>query len=120
MKKESIAILLRMYIGEQDKYEGKTLYHYIVEYLRKNHFAGVTVLRGIEGFGLASKIHSANILDLSTDEPIIIEIVDTQEKIEAFKKAYETWQISGSALITEEQVKIVQYGHHPNGNSENS
>jgi len=97
-------------MGEQDKYEGKTLYMYIVEYLRKNHYAGVTVLRGIEGYGKASKIHASNILELSSDEPIIIEIVDTVEKIEQFKQIYSTWNASASTLITQESVLIIQYG----------
>ncbi|MGI8419241.1 MAG: DUF190 domain-containing protein [Candidatus Levyibacteriota bacterium] len=111
MKEETQAVLLRMFIGEKDKCDGQTLYEYIVQYLARNHYAGVTVLRGIAGFGKASKVHTANILELSTDEPIIIEIVDTQEKIEEFKAAYDTWKVSGSALITEEKIKVIQYGH---------
>ena len=98
-----------MYIGEQDKHEGKPLYEYIVQYLRKNHFAGVTVLRGIAGFGKSSVIHSANILELSSNEPIVIEIVETEEKIEEFKKAYESWTIAGNVLIIEEKVKAIQH-----------
>ena len=80
MQKESTAILLRIYIGESDKHEGKTLYRWLAEHLRKNHFAGVTVLRGIEGFGKASKIHTSDLLELSSDLPIVIEIVDTKER----------------------------------------
>lgn len=110
MEQESTALLLRIYMGEKDKYQGKTLYMYIVEYLRTNHFAGVTVLRGIEGYGKASKIHTANILELSSDEPIIVEVVDREEKIEQFKQVYSTWDISASTLITQERVQIIQYG----------
>lgn len=105
-----MAILLRIFIGESDKYEGKELYEYVVEYLRKNHFAGVTVLRGIEGFGHKSLIHTANILDLSTDLPIVVEVVDTEEKIAELKHMFDTLNTGASMLITEEQVKIIRYG----------
>src|ERR1044072_5530056 len=90
MQKESTAVLLRIFVGESDKYEGKTLYRYLAEFLRKNHFAGVTVLRGIEGFGKASKIHTSDLLDLSSDLPIVIEIVDTEDRIEELKKIFDT------------------------------
>jgi len=110
MKKETNAILLRIFIGENDKYHGKNLYQYLVEYLRKNHFSGITVLRGISGFGKASKIHSSDLLELSSDLPIVIEIVDLPEKIEELKKMFDESDIIGSALITEENVRIIRYG----------
>lgn len=110
MKKESTAKLLRIFIGESDKYEGKNLYHYLVNYLRKNHYSGITVLRGITGFGKASKIHSSDLLELSSDLPIIIEIVDTEDKVVQLKKVFEETDMIGSALITEETVNIIQYG----------
>lgn len=112
MKEESIATLLRIFIGESDKHDGKVLYEYLVEQLRKNHFAGVTVLRGIEGFGHKSLIHSANVLDLSTDLPIIVEIVDSEERIEELKKMIDEMEIHKEVgmLITEEKVKVVKYG----------
>jgi len=110
MQKESSAVLIRVFIGESDKYKGKNLYLFLVEWLRKNHFAGVTVLRGITGFGKASKIHSSNLLELSSDLPIVIEIVDREEKIEEMKKMFDDTDCIGSALITEEKVKIYQYG----------
>ncbi len=81
------------------------------EYLRANHFSGVTVLRGITGFGKASKIHSSDLLALSSDLPIVIEIVDVPEKIEELKKVFDETNMIGSALITEEKVKIFQYGN---------
>ena len=111
MQKESTAVLIRIFIGESDKYKGKNLYNYLVQYLRENHFAGVTVLRGITGFGKASKIRSSDLLDISSDLPIVIEIVDTENKIEELKKAFESSDIMGSALITEEKVKIFKYGN---------
>jgi len=112
MKKESAAKLLRIFIGESDKYEGNNLYHYLVNYLRKNHYSGVTVLRGITGFGKASKIHTSDLLDLSSDLPIVIEIVDTEDKIEQLKKVFDETDMIGSALITEEAVKIIRYGNN--------
>ena len=110
MQKESTAILLRIFIGESDKYNNKNLYQSLTEYLRKNHYSGVTVLRGITGFGKASKVHSSDILALSSDLPIVIEIVDTEEKIEALKKVFNETNMIGSALITEEKVKVIKYG----------
>lgn len=110
MQKESIAVLLRIFIGESDKYNGTNLYNYLVKYLRENHYAGVTVLRGITGFGKASKIRSSDLLAISSDLPIVIEIVDTEDKIEDLKVFFETPGLMESALITEEKVKIIKYG----------
>jgi PII-like signaling protein len=110
MKKESTAKLLRIFIGESDKFKGKNLYQYLVEYLRKNNYSGITVLRGVTGFGIASKIHSSDLLELSSDLPIVIEIVDTNEQIESLKQIFEETNMIGSALITEENVKIIKYG----------
>ena len=110
MQKESEALLLRIFIGESDKFNGKNLYHYLTEYLRENHYAGVTVLRGITGFGKASVIRSSDLLDISSDLPIVIEIADTAEKIVQLKKVFEETNMIGSALITEEKIKIIKYG----------
>lgn len=110
MKKETLAILLRIFFGESDKFQGKNTYQFLVEYLRKNHFSGVTVLRGIEGFGHKSVVHTSNLLELSSDLPIVLEVVDTEEKIEALKKFIDENKIITSGLITEEKVKIWQYG----------
>lgn len=110
MQKESTAILLRIFIGESDKYKGSNLYNYLVKYLRENHFAGITVLRGITGYGKASKIRSSDLLEISSDLPIVIEIVDTKEKIEILKKFFDTPGLMESALITEEEVKVIKYG----------
>jgi PII-like signaling protein len=110
MQKESSAVLLRIFIGESDKYRGVNLYQYLVSYLRENHYSGVTVLRGITGFGKASKIRSSDLLDISSDLPVVIEIVDLEEKIELLKKVFEETDMIGSSLITEEKVKILRYG----------
>lgn len=110
MKKESSALLLRIFIGESDKFKGKNLYQYIVSYLRENHYSGVTVIRGITGYGKASKIRSSDLLDISSDLPVVIEIADTEEKIESLKKVFEETDMIGSSLITEEKIKIIRYG----------
>lgn len=110
MQKESTGTLLRIFIGESDKYEGKNLYRYLSNYLRENQYAGITVLRGITGYGKASKIHSSDLLELSSDLPIVIEIADTEENINRLKEVFEETNMIGSALITEEKVKIIKYG----------
>lgn len=110
MQQESTAVLLRIFIGESDKHDGKAFYEYLVKYLRAHHFSGATVLRGIEGYGHASKIHSANLLDLSTDLPVIIEVVDTEEKIGELKTMFEQLDNALSMLITQEKVTIIRYG----------
>jgi PII-like signaling protein len=83
--KEKEAVLLRIFIGESDKYEGKQLYRYLIEMLKKEGLAGATVIRGILGFGRTSIIRSPSILRLSTDLPIVVEVVDTKEKIDKIK-----------------------------------
>ena len=110
MKKESTAVLLRIFIGESDKYKGKNLYSYLVRYLRENHYSGITVLRGISGFGKASKIRSSDLLDISSDLPVVIEVVDSREMIEKLKSVFDSTDMIGSSLITEEVVKIIRYG----------
>ena len=106
-KKEEEAVLLRIFIGESDRYEGKPLYKYLVEMFKKEGLAGATVLRGIYGFGETSRIHTTSILRLSTDLPIVIEVVDKKEKIEKVKPRL--MEIIGEGIVTEEKVRIVLY-----------
>jgi PII-like signaling protein len=101
-------VLLRVYIGESDKHEGKPLYQWIVEMLRKEKIHGATVLRGILGFGAASHVHTTNILRLSQDLPLIVEVVDTQENIDRVLPQIEPY--IGDGLITSEKVKVIKYG----------
>ncbi|OYT52775.1 MAG: hypothetical protein B6U72_07505 [Candidatus Altiarchaeales archaeon ex4484_2] len=107
MKKETDAMLLRIFIGESDRYMGKPLHQYLVEFFRKEGLAGVTVLRGVSGYGKNSIVHTTSILRLSTDLPIIVEVVDKPDKIEDIKKKLEGVVTEG--LITEEKAKIVFY-----------
>ncbi len=107
MKKESEAILLRIFIGESDKYEGKPLYRHIIEMCKKEGIAGATVIRGIDGFGKTSHMHTTSILRLSTDLPILIEVADRKENIELLKEKLNGMIKEG--LVTEEKVKIFFY-----------
>jgi len=110
MKEETTAILLRIFVGESDRVNGKPLYQFLTEYLKENHYAGVTVLRGLTGYGHASKIHTANILTLSSDLPIVIEIVDYENRINELKEYLDDNNIIECGLITEEKVNIIRYG----------
>ncbi|MGB7036855.1 MAG: DUF190 domain-containing protein [Xanthobacteraceae bacterium] len=102
------AVLLRIYFGEDDKFEHKPLHEAIVLKARAMHLAGATVLRGHIGFGHSSHIHTAKILRLSQDLPVIVELVDSQEKIDAFLPVLDGMMTSG--LITMEKVQVLQYG----------
>jgi PII-like signaling protein len=102
------AILLRIFIGEDDKADHKPLYEAIVLKAREMHLAGATVLRGSVGFGHSSVLHTTKILRLSQDLPLVIEIVDGEEAINAFLAAIEG--MMGSALVTTEKVKVIRYG----------
>ena len=99
--------LLRIFIGENDKHEGVPLYEWIVRKAREQGVAGATVLRGLEGFGAHSRLHTAKILRLSTELPIVVEIVDTEEKIQAFLPAVD--DAIGEGLATLEKVEVRFY-----------
>lgn len=107
------AKLLRIFIGEDAKFEDKPLYEAVVLKARALHLAGATVLRGAVGFGHSSHLRTTKILALSQDLPLVIEIVDTQEKIDAFLPVLDAMMPSG--LVTLEQVQVLQYGETRNG-----
>jgi len=107
------AMLLRIFIGEDDKCGRRPLYEAIVMKAREMHLAGATILRGPMGFGHSSRLHTAKILRLSEDLPIVIEIVDSEEKINGFLPALEA--MMGSGLVTLEKVQVLQYGPNQNG-----
>lgn len=102
--------LLRIFIGESDKYDGKPLYEWIVQTARENGIAGATVVRGIEGFGAHSRIHTAKILRLSEDLPVIIEIVDTLEKIDNFIPLIDDAIEEGMATIETVEIRFYRSG----------
>ncbi len=106
------AVLLRIFFGEADRYEGKPLHEAIVLKAREMQMAGATVLRGPMGFGHSSRLHTAKILRLSEDLPLVIELVDSEEKINAFLPVLDG--MMGSGLVTIEKVKVLRYGVEKN------
>ncbi len=101
------AVLLRIFIGESDRFEHRPLYEAIVLKARERGLAGATVLRGPMGFGKSSHLHTAKILRLSMDLPMVIELVDTEEKINGFLPDLEA--MVGGGLVTLEKVKVIRY-----------
>jgi PII-like signaling protein len=102
------AILLRIFIGENDRYEHHPLYEAIVLKAREMHLAGATVLRSPMGFGQSSRLHTTKILRLSEDLPFVVEIVDSEENIDRFLPVLDGMMSSG--LVTLERVRVLQYG----------
>lgn len=113
MKLPSEAQLLRIFIGESDKVHGRPLYEVIVESARKRGMAGATVLRGLMGFGADSRMHTARILRLSEDLPIVIEIVDKPERIADLLPELDGLITEG--LVTLEKVNVIAYRHSQSG-----
>jgi PII-like signaling protein len=110
MKIPAEAELLRIFIGESDKHEGRPLYEVLVEEARRHGLGGATVLRGTLGFGATSRIHTAKIFRLSEDLPMVVEIVDAPEKIAAFLPDLDALIEEG--LVTLEKVRVILYRHN--------
>jgi len=102
--------LLRIFVGENDKHEGQPLYEWIVQKARERGLAGATVLRGLEGFGAHSRLHTAKILRLSSDLPIVVEIVDTEEKIESFLPLIDDAVREGLATVERVEIRFYRSG----------
>jgi len=102
------AVLLRIFFGEADRYDGKPLYEAVVLKAREMQMAGATVLRGPMGFGHSSRLHTSKILRLSEDLPLVIEIVDSEEKVNSFLPVLDG--MMGSGLVTLEKMKVLRYG----------
>jgi PII-like signaling protein len=102
-------MLLRVFIGENDRHRHRPLYEAIVLAAREAGLAGATVIRGPMGYGASSRLHTAKVLRLSEDLPLVIEIVDTEERIRAFLPALET-MMTASGLVTLEKVQVIRYG----------
>lgn len=109
MKESGEAFLLRIFLGENDRYKGKPLYEKIVLKARELGLAGATVSRGILGYGADSRLHSSKILNLSEDLPLIIEITDSREKIDLLLPFLDEWLSEG--LVTLEKVTVIKYRH---------
>ncbi len=99
--------LLRVFVGETDKWHGTPLYEAILLKAREKHLAGTTVLRGCMGFGASTRVHTAKILSLSQDLPMVVEIVDSRERIESLLP--EIKEMMNGGLVTLEQVQVVHY-----------
>src|SRR5262245_22194765 len=110
MKTSEDGQLLRIFIGESDKWEGKPLYEALILKAREMGLAGATMLRGLMGYGAASRIHTAKILRLSEDLPVIVEIVDSQEKIAPFLPTIDEMVQEG--LVTLERAQAILYRHN--------
>ena len=110
---EGDATLLRVFIGEADKLGHKALFDAIVEEARAAGLAGATVLRGIQGFGLSAKIRSSRILDLSSDLPVVVEIVDEEQKVQAFIETLNRLleEADSGGLVTVEKAHVIRYLH---------
>jgi len=107
------AVLLRIFISESRKWHYRPLYEAIVAKARDMHMSGATVLRGPMGYGKSARLHTAKILDLSMALPLVIEIVDSEEKINAFLPVVD--KMISSGLVTLEKAKVIHYrGQHPN------
>ena len=102
--------LLRVFIGENDKHQGTPLYEWIVRQAREEGLAGATVLRGLEGFGAHSRLHTAKILRLATDLPVVVEIVDVKEKIDAFLPIVDAAVTEGLATVERVQIRFYRGG----------
>lgn len=102
--------LMRIHIGESDRWHGKPLYEAIVELLRSEHLSGATVLRGVGGYGSSSVVHTEKILRLSQDLPIVIEVVESQERIDAVLPRLD--EMIGGGLVTMEKVRVILYRPH--------
>jgi len=101
------SVLLRIFIGEADRHDGHPLHEAIVLKARELHLAGATVLRGAIGFGASSRLHTSKILRLSADLPLVIEIVDSEEKIQSFLPVLDA--MMGGGLVTLEKVRVLHY-----------
>ena len=102
--------LLRLFIGENDRYDNLPLYEWIVRKAREHGLAGATVLRGLEGFGAQSRLHTAKILRLSSDLPIVVEIVDTKDKIESFIPTIDEAVKEGLATLEKVEIRFYRSG----------
>lgn len=107
MRRTREGVLLRIFIGDSDRHEGKPLHHALVERARARGLAGATVLHGPLGFGRHARLHTAKLLELSSDLPVVIEIVDASEAIDRFLDEIEP--IIGEGLVTLEKVTIVEF-----------
>jgi hypothetical protein len=108
---EGEQVLMRIHVGEDDRWQGRPLYVAIVERLRDRHLAGATVFRGVLGFGAHGRLHAPHVVRLSSDLPIVIECVDAEDRIDAILPELDA--MIGGGLITLERVRVIVYRPHP-------
>ncbi len=113
MKVQSDGYVLKVYVGERDKYGHLPLYEWIIQQAREHGLSGATAFRGIEGFGVHSHLHTAKILRLADDLPILIEIVDAKEKIESFLPIIDDAIVEGLATIEKVEIRLYRRGPSP-------
>jgi uncharacterized protein len=106
-KLEGEQVLMRIFLGESDRWEHRPLYLALVELFRRNGLAGATVLKGVAGFGARSLVHTQSLLRLSADLPLVIEVVDSQEHLDAVLPAIDA--MMGGGLVTLEKVRVIRY-----------
>jgi uncharacterized protein len=104
---EGEQVMVRVFIGESDRWHGQPLATALVERLRKGGFAGATVLRGLAGFGARSVVHTSHLLELSQDLPLVLEVVETQERVERLVQILD--EMVGDGLVTLEKVRVLKY-----------
>ncbi len=109
MKYQKEAILLRIFITESDMYKEENLYQFLVGFLKDHGFQGVTVFRGIEGFGKSHIVHTSHLLELASDLPIVLEIVDEEKKIHDLIDYLETHKVMKSGLLTQEKIQMIYF-----------
>lgn len=116
MKLEGKAKMLRIHFGEDDKWQDKPLYHAVVQKCRELDIAGATVFRGIEGYGASTLIHRSHLLSFSSDLPIMVSVIDTEEKIKKLQPYLETMITEGLVAISD--VEVIKYVHEEGARSE--
>lgn len=104
------AVLLRVFVGELDTYAGQPLYQWLIEEARRRGLAGATALRGLEGFGVHHQVHTAKLLELSVDLPIVVEIIDTEARIDVFMQSVDGAITEGLATLERVQARFYRSG----------
>lgn len=110
MTDQTDAMLLRIFVGELDTHAGQPLYQWLIEEAKRQGLAGATALRGLEGFGVHHQVHTAKVLELSVDLPVVVEIIDTQERIDAFMPVVDAAIDEGLATLERVQARFYRSG----------
>lgn len=110
MTDQTDAMLLRIFVGELDTHAGQPLYQWLIEEAKRQGLAGATALRGLEGFGVHNQVHTAKVLELSVDLPVVVEIIDTQERIDAFMPVIDAAITEGLATLERVQARFYRSG----------